>query len=52
MFRMSVKLKKETPNPDEKDRKCLLCGDQFLSSWAGNRVCKKCRSSARWRNGY
>jgi len=36
----------------EKVRRCLCCGEDFNSAWAGERVCKKCRSSARWRQGY
>jgi hypothetical protein len=35
----------------EKARKCLLCGNEFLSSWPGERVCKRCRSSSVWRQG-
>lgn len=37
---------------EEKIRRCLCCGEDFNSAWAGERVCKKCRSSARWRQGY
>lgn len=36
---------------EEKTRACLVCGDDFVSAWAGERVCKRCRSSAAWRNG-
>lgn len=42
----------QTAGHQEKIRRCLCCGDDFNSSWAGERVCKKCRSSARWRQGY
>ena len=41
-----------TAGHQEKIRRCLCCGDDFNSAWAGERVCKKCRSSARWRQGY
>jgi hypothetical protein len=33
----------------EQPRKCLMCAKDFLSSWAGNRICKKCRSSTAYR---
>jgi len=36
---------------DERMRKCLICDKEFLSSWSGNRVCKRCRASATWRQG-
>ncbi len=42
----------EAATHQEKIRRCLCCGEDFNSSWAGERVCKKCRSSARWRQGY
>lgn len=35
----------------EKLRRCLSCGEDFPSAWAGERVCKRCRSSSRWRQG-
>ena len=35
----------------EKTRLCLVCGDEFVSAWAGERVCKRCRSSSKWRQG-
>ncbi len=27
---------------EEKQRECLKCGNFFLSSWIGNRRCKRC----------
>ncbi len=36
---------------EEKTRDCLMCGDPFESSWTGERVCKRCKSSGRWRSG-
>ncbi len=36
---------------EEKTRECLMCGDPFESSWTGERVCKRCKSSGRWRSG-
>lgn len=32
-------------------RRCLMCREQFGSEWAGERVCKKCKSHASWREG-
>lgn len=34
-----------------KNRKCLMCAEPFPSEWAGERICKKCKSSAAWRQG-
>lgn len=39
------------PMHKEKKRRCLVCSDDFISAWAGERVCKKCRSSTAWRQG-
>jgi len=36
---------------EEKIRKCLMCGTPFPSAWAGERICRRCKSSARWRSG-
>lgn len=27
-----------------KGRKCLKCGDKFMSEWVGNRMCDGCKS--------
>ena len=35
---------------EPKTRKCLLCRDSFPSAWAGERVCKKCKSTSTWRS--
>ena len=35
----------------EKERRCLSCGQDFLSSWAGNRICKECKSIVDNRRG-
>ncbi len=35
----------------EKLRRCLVCSEDFPSAWAGERVCKRCRSSSQWRQG-
>ncbi|HMA15915.1 MAG: hypothetical protein ACM35H_11750 [Bacteroidota bacterium] len=43
------------PHPAEshppKSRRCLMCRDRFESSWPGERVCKRCKSTAAWREG-
>lgn len=26
----------------KKPRKCLRCGKKFVSTWCGDRICKKC----------
>ena len=33
------------PVTQEKDRPCLKCRSEFLSSWPGNRVCGRCRQN-------
>jgi len=35
--------KKSKNTTNEKKRNCLSCGDEFLSSGFGNRMCEKCR---------
>lgn len=32
-------------NPKAKWRKCLCCGEGFMSSWIGNRICSPCKES-------
>jgi hypothetical protein len=36
---------------EPKTRKCLLCSQPFPSAWAGERVCRKCKSTSAWRTG-
>jgi hypothetical protein len=49
--------KKEVPAIDlhradnPKARPCLVCRSPFLSAWAGERICRGCKSKAAWRNG-
>ena len=31
--------------------KCLMCEDPFLSEWAGERICRKCKPTHNWRSG-
>ena len=53
----SVSIKKPENEQDvrrddeRKTRKCLMCEDPFLSEWAGERICRKCKSSKNWRRG-
>lgn len=43
---------RETPRPHvAKIRKCLVCKSPFESSWAGERVCRRCKSTSAWRGG-
>jgi hypothetical protein len=34
-----------------KTRACLICKKPFESEWAGERICRSCKSTAAWRNG-
>lgn len=34
-----------------KKRRCLMCHTEFESTWAGERVCRQCKSSSQWRSG-
>jgi hypothetical protein len=34
-----------------KVRACLLCRRPFRSQWAGERICRNCKSTAAWRSG-
>lgn len=36
---------------EPKGRCCLMCGDDFVSSWPGERVCRECKTKANWRDG-
>ena len=40
-----------TDEAAEKTRYCLVCREPFQSAWAGERVCRKCKSTAAWRSG-
>ena len=50
---MSDKTKKPAPERVQvvKVRRCLMCEDKFESTWAGERICKRCKSSNAWRAG-
>jgi len=34
-----------------KMRACLICKKTFPSEWAGERICRNCKSTAAWRSG-
>jgi hypothetical protein len=34
-----------------KTRQCLVCRTVFESEWAGERICRKCKSTSSWRSG-
>ncbi len=36
---------------ERKVRQCLMCGESFTSEWAGERVCRHCKSTSAWRTG-
>jgi hypothetical protein len=36
---------------DPKTKPCLVCKSPFLSEWAGERICRRCKSTAAWRSG-
>lgn len=44
-----------TPGRPEGDvpklRQCLRCNDEFESEWSGERICRRCKTSATWRRG-
>jgi len=52
-FHRRVYLRKAENEPTDrvKDRHCLKCQAPFVSAWAGERVCPKCKSSGAWRDG-
>ncbi len=37
--------------PGAKNRDCLLCRKEFLSAWAGERICRPCKGTSAWRSG-
>jgi hypothetical protein len=43
------------PDSDQKTetkaRLCLVCNSSFASEWVGERICRKCKTSATWRSG-
>lgn len=43
--------KADMPETVAKVRRCLMCGTDFHSAHAGERVCSRCRQSKVWREG-
>jgi hypothetical protein len=44
----------DAPTIDEappKQRRCLSCRKPFQSAWAGERVCRACKSTRAWKQG-
>ena len=39
------------PQKTAAERRCLHCGTLFQSQWVGERVCRRCKDSANWREG-
>lgn len=37
--------KKTVDDPEVQERKCLACGFNFVSQWAGNRICDVCKGT-------
>ncbi|HEX9808531.1 MAG TPA: hypothetical protein VGC25_02870 [Alphaproteobacteria bacterium] len=48
---MSIKKPVPDRDTDTKVRHCLACLLPFESAWAGERICRKCKSSSSWRAG-
>ena len=36
---------------EAKTRLCLVCKTPFPSAWAGERICRRCKSTEKWRAG-
>jgi hypothetical protein len=52
LFPDDVHKKPTTEGSDQaKMRACLICKRRFLSAWAGERVCRQCKSTSGWRGG-
>lgn len=52
---MTKALLKDKKTPEEsmdepKVRQCLRCQSEFQSSWAGERICARCKGSNAWRS--
>ena len=41
------------PEPSQvaRTRRCLKCAEAFDSEWAGERICRRCKGTAVWREG-
>ncbi len=49
---MSDSEKNKKPRSDRqyeaKTRKCLMCRNEFSSSWPGERICSNCKQTSAW----
>ncbi|MCR9220364.1 MAG: hypothetical protein NXI21_09070 [Alphaproteobacteria bacterium] len=49
---MSDSSKNKKPESDRqyeaKTRKCLMCRNEFKSTWPGERVCSNCKQTSAW----
>jgi len=43
---------RRAPQCEEQPRRCLVCGEDFRSEGAHNHVCKRCKTSQAWRQGF
>ncbi len=44
--------RKDDPRNKKSERRCLGgCGELFTSNWIGNRICPKCKSTAKFKLG-
>lgn len=41
----------QRPRDAAKMRACLRCSAEFMSQWAGERICPNCKRSGTWRSG-
>jgi hypothetical protein len=52
VYQKKPEFEQDVERDDEsKTRKCLVCKAPFLSGWAGERICRKCKSKSNWRMG-
>ena len=51
MKQTSFKKPEAIPAQESVIRRCLKCQDRFESTWYGERICKRCKSTAAWREG-
>ena len=42
-------VKPEFERKDKKNRMCLMCMEDFLSAWIGERICPACKATAAYR---
>lgn len=47
----NTEISEEREEVGQKVRPCLMCRKPFESEWAGERVCRKCKSTETWRRG-